>query len=250
MIEPRLAILTVCALLIPASRELAAQVASKVEAGQYTVVDGALPVSAIRLAPTVQFEFPHATFSAHGSAFVSDQTMQLADGIVSGTFTSPTVYGVHAELLGNASRALDDRSLGTDQVDVQTRVHLQFQDRAGVWFGGGVARPWRVGVISSADIADAGAWTKLGTATSAFGAATFSTTFTNYSFTKVASVHDTGTAALSTSALSCAAPGIGPSADAAIHAMMDASPTDASGGDCDRQSRFSDLEGSFHWEVG
>src|SRR4051812_17396992 len=190
MIEPKLAILSVCALLIPGTRELAAQVASKIEAGQYTVVDGALPISAIRLAPTIQFERPYLKLSARGSAFVSEQTLQLADGIVSGTFTSPTVYGVHAELLGNASRAMDDRSLGTDQVDVQTRVHLQFRNHGGVWFGGGVARPWRFGVISSADITDAGAWTKFGSATSTLGSATVSATFTNFAFTKVASVID------------------------------------------------------------
>ena len=108
--------------------------------------DGVLPVSGMRLAPSIQFEFPHVKFKARGSAFVSEQALQLADGIVSGTFTSPTVYGVRAEMIGNASRAVDDRSLGSDQVDVQTRVHLQFRQRAGLWFGGGVARPWRVAV--------------------------------------------------------------------------------------------------------
>ncbi len=100
---------------------------------------------------------PYAKFTARGSAFLSDQQLQIADGIVSGTFTSPTVYGVRAEMLGNASRAVDDRSLGTDQVDVQTRVHVLFHDYGGMWFGGGVARPWRVAVVSSADVADAGA---------------------------------------------------------------------------------------------
>ncbi len=240
MIEPKVAILTMCAaLLVPESRGLAAQIVSKIEAGQYTVVDGALPTSSIRLAPTVQFDLPHASFRARGSAFVSEQSLQLADGIVSGTFTSPTVYGVHAEMRRNASRAMDERSLGTDQVDVQTRVHLQFHDRGGVWFGGGVARPWRVGVISSADITDAGAWTRFGSATSTFGSATMSTTFTNFSFTKAASVHDTGSASLS-----CASPGAG---DASPVAGFVGAP---SGADCARQSRFSDLEGSFHWEVG
>ncbi|MEO6878953.1 MAG: hypothetical protein ABI205_10760, partial [Gemmatimonadaceae bacterium] len=118
MNEPKVAILTVAvALLVPLPRVLAAQVVSKLEAGQYTVSDGVLPVSAMRLAPTVQFELPHATITARGSAFVTEQNLQLADGIVTGTFTSPTVYGVRAEMIGNASRAVDDRSLGTDQVD-------------------------------------------------------------------------------------------------------------------------------------
>jgi hypothetical protein len=181
MNEPKVAILTLCAaLLVPAQRELAAQLVSKVEASQYTVSEGALPVSVLRFAPAVQFELPHATFKARGSAFLSEQQLQLADGIVSGTFTSPTVYGVHAEMIGNASRALDERSLGTDQVDVQTRVHMNFREHAGMWFGGGVARPWRVGVVSSADVTDAGAWTKFGSATSSFGSATLTATFTNF----------------------------------------------------------------------
>jgi len=180
MNEPKVAITVLCAaLLIPAPRELAAQVASKIEAGQYTVNDGALPLSAIRLAPTVQFEFPHATVKARGSAFLSEQQLQLADGIVSGTFTSPTVYGVRAEMIGNASRALDDRSLGTDQVDVQTRVHLRFHEHGGLWVGGGVARPWRVAVFSAADVTDAGGWAKLGSPAAKFGVATFTATFTN-----------------------------------------------------------------------
>src|SRR5262245_32354746 len=121
MNEPKVAITVLCAaLLTPCPRGIAAQLASKVEAGQYTVNSGALPVSAIRFAPTVQYEFPYATLKARGSALISEQSsLQLADGIVSGTFTSPTVYGVRAEMIGNASRAIDDRSLGTDQIDVQ-----------------------------------------------------------------------------------------------------------------------------------
>jgi hypothetical protein len=243
MNEPKVAIAVFCAaLLIPAQREIAAQVASKIEAGQYTVNDGALPISALRLAPTVQFEFPYATLKAKGAAFLSEQQLQIADGIVSGTFTSPTVYGVHAEMIGNASRAIDERSLSTDQVDVQTRVHLSFHERAGVWVGGGVARPWRVAVFSAADISDAGGWAKLGSPTAKFGTATFTTTFTNFAFTKVASIHDTVSAELScASAASAAADRI---------PLFPVRNESAAGGACERQSRFGDLEGSFHWEVG
>ena len=244
MNEPKAAITVLCsALLIPLSGDAAAQIASKIEAGPYTVTDGALPLSAIRFAPTVQFEFPHATIKARGSAFLSEQNLQLADGIVSGTFTSPTVYGVRAEMIGNASRAVDDRSLGTDQVDVQTRVHLRFQERGGVWVGGGVARPWRVAVFSAADVTDAGAWTKLGSPSAKFGVATMTATFTNFAFSKIASVHDTGSAPLSCSN--------GPVTSAAnLNPMRALFNESSSGGACERQSRFGDLEGSVHWEVG
>jgi hypothetical protein len=244
MNEPKVAIVVLCAaLFISARREMAAQVASSVEAGQYTVTDGALPLSTIRLAPAVQYEFQHATLKARGSAFLSEQQLQLADGIVSGTYTSPTVYGVRAEMIGNASRAVDDRSLGTDQVDVQTRVHLRFHDYGGIWVGGGVARPWRVAVFSAADVANAGAWTKVGNPSAKFGTATLTATFTNFAFTKTASVHDTGSTDLSCATTSST----GATDGSPIHAVFAES---AVGGACERQSRFGDLEGSMHWEIG
>lgn len=58
------------ALLVPAPRELAAQLVSKIEAGQYSVSDGVLPLSAIRFAPAIQFELPRATLTARGAAFL------------------------------------------------------------------------------------------------------------------------------------------------------------------------------------
>jgi hypothetical protein len=248
MNEPKVAIVALTTALlvaVPSGSRLAAQIVSKLEAGQYTVSDGALPISALRFAPSFSWYRPNATLTARGSAFLSDQALQVADGIVSGTFTSPTVYGVRAEMLGNASRAMDDRSLGTDQVDVQTRVHVLFQDYGGMWFGGGVARPWRVAVISSADVADAGVWTKLGDITNKFGVATLTTTFTNFSFSKIAALHDTLSEAVSCSTATPVASVVG--VVAAVQALSIAS---SSSDACDRQSRFSDLEASFHWEVG
>jgi hypothetical protein len=230
---------TLClALLVPAPRELAAQLVSgRLEAGQYTISDGVLPASALRFAPSFQFDLPHGRVTARGSAFLSEQNLQIADGIVSGTFTTPTVYGIRAEMIGNASRVMDQRSLGSDQVDVQTRIHVPFRQGGGLWFGGGVAKPWRVAVISSADVLDAGVWGKLGDGTSKFGIATLTATFTNFAFSKVASVRDSSTT------LSCAPAAVGnvPSTNA-----LD----EAAGTACERSSRFSDMEGVLRWEVG
>jgi hypothetical protein len=226
------------ALLVPAPRELAAQLVSgRLEAGQYTVSDGVIPASALRFAPSFQFDLPYARIAARGAAFLSEQNLQIADGIVSGTFTTPTVYGVRAEMIGNASRAVDERSLGSDQVDVQTRIHVPFRQAGGLWFGGGVAKPWRVAVISSADVLDGGVWGKLGDGSSKFGMATLTATFTNFSFSKVASVRDSSTA------LSCAPSGVG--ALATTNAL-----DDGAGTACERQSRFSDMEAVLRWEVG
>jgi len=226
------------ALLVPAPRELAAQLVSgRLEAGQYTVSDGVLPASALRFAPSFQFDLPHGRIVARGSAFLSEQNLQIADGIVSGTFTTPTVYGVRAEMIGNASRAVDERSLGSDQVDVQTRIHVPFRQSGGLWFGGGVAKPWRVAVISSADVLDGGVWGKLGDAAAKFGIATLTATFTNFSFSKVASVRDSSTA------LTCA--------PATVGALPTTTALDEGAGTaCERQSRFSDMEGVLRWEVG
>lgn len=248
MNEPKVAIVSLTTALLvaaPLGPRLAAQIVSKLEAGQYSVSDGVLPMSAIRFAPSFEWDRPNARLVARGSAFLSDQQLQVADGIVSGTFTSPTIYGVRAEMLGNASRVLDEHSLGTDQVDVQTRVHVLFRDFGGMWVGGGVARPWRVAVISSADVADAGIWTKLGEIADRFGTATFTTTFTNFSFSKIAAIHDTMSAALSCSA---STPVTSPAGMvAALQMLSIASSTNDA---CDRQSRFSDLETAVRWEVG
>jgi hypothetical protein len=230
------------ALLAPVPRELAAQLVSTMEAGQLSVSDGVLPYSALQFTPRLEYRTPYATLVARGSAFLADQNLQIADGTVSGTFTSPTVYGVRAEMIGNASRAVDDRSLGTDQVDVQTRVHVMFRQAGGMWFGGGVARPWRVAVISSADVLDAGAWTKVGDPRVKLGVATLTASFTNFSFSKVAAVRDSSTA------LSCAPTGM---AAVATSSAMSARFSESPGGTaCGRQSRFSDLEGVLRWEVG
>jgi hypothetical protein len=248
MNEPKVAIVgltTALLVAVPSGSRLAAQIVSKVDAGQYTMSDGALPISAFRLAPSFSWYRPYAQITARGSAFLTDQALQVADGIVSGTFTTPTVYGVRAEMLGNASRAMDDRSLGTDQVDVQTRVHVLFQDYGGMWFGGGVARPWRVAVISSADVADAGMWTKVGDIANRFGVATFTTTFTNFSFSKIAALRDS-----SGTSLSCSSDSPAANATGVLGAAQALSLASSSGDACDRQSRFSDLEASVRWEVG
>jgi hypothetical protein len=199
----------------------------------------------MRFAPSFTFDLPHARITARGAAFLSEQNFQIADGIVSGTFTSPTVYGVRAEMIGNASRAMDDRSLGSDQVDVQTRVHVLFHNSGGAWFGGGVAKPWRVAVVSSADVLDAGLWGKLGDAQASFGTATFTTTFTNFSFSKIASVLDAGSENLSCAAATAGALASANYSPGARNAVANEASTV-----CERQSHFSDLEGALRWEVG
>jgi hypothetical protein len=236
MTEAKFAIVALtAALLVP--QGVNAQFAPRVEAGALvTQQDGGLPMNMFRLAPALRYENGPLVMSARGSAWLSDQQQwQLADGGVSGMFTSPTVYGVRAEMISNASRAFSDQSLGDDQIDVQTRIHVLFKQRGGLWVGGGVARPWRVAVVSSVDVAGGGVWTRLGNAM-------LSGTVTNFSFTKVAPALDSSNTAVSCGGSTAALLPVG---FAPVYSISGTTPTT-----CSRQSRFSDAEASVHWEHG
>ncbi len=181
MIVPKAKLLAISAALL--TPQLAfAQVTSRIEAGALiTDANGQSPVptSIWRIAPTGGFAGSHGSVTASGAAWLENQNWQLVDGSIGGTLVAPTIYGVRAELIGNANRAFDDRSLGADQLDMQTRINVQFNARSGAWLGGGVARPWRVMVVSSVDLLNAGAWIDV-------GSATLTTAVTSFSFTKIA----------------------------------------------------------------
>ncbi len=216
------------ALLIPQGSH--AQVASRIEAGAIVAGrDGELPQSTLsRLSPGVRLDLPYATLSARGTAWSNGEQWMFADGRVSGTVSSPTVYHVRGELLANASRALDDRSLEDDQLDAQARVYLLLKQNSGIWVGSGAARPWRVAVVSSMDVTGAGAWTNVGDAT-------FSTTYTNFLFTKVAATRDSAGQSTACSA----------SEPPTSRSFFSATPQAT---DCRRYSHFADLEGALHWQ--
>jgi hypothetical protein len=144
------------------------QLTSRIEAGGlYTDASGqaAIPNSIWRVAPTVGMKGPRGSLSMSTSAWYANQSWQLVDGSIGGTLVAPTIYGVRAELIGNAARAYDDRSFGNDQIDVGTRINFAFSRTAGAWLGGGVARPWRVNVVSTIDLMNAGGWMDVGRAT-------------------------------------------------------------------------------------
>lgn len=197
---------------------LRAQFASSLDVGSL-VTSGTnsanLPLSVLQFTPSARFESPYVRLSATGSAWMNDQQTQLADGIVSGTFVAPTVYGVRAELITNASRAFNDLSRGNDQVDLETRVSVPWRS-GGVWVAGGVAKPWRIAVVSAVDVSEAGAWLDL-------NGARLRATYTNYVLAKTgAPVDSTG------SAPACVAVTAGTQAVCS-------------------QTNFGDLVSSLHW---
>jgi hypothetical protein len=238
MTEPKAAIAALMFVLLAPQGALA-QIASKLEAGTVmTQQDGEVPTSNFSLTPGIRVQLPYLALSAQGSAWLTGQQWQIADGALSGTLETPTVNHFRGEFIGNASRAFFDQSLQNDQLDGQARVHMLFSDRGGIWLGGGLARPWRIAVVSSVDVTGGGAWTRLGDAM-------LSGTYTNFFFTKVAATRD------STGATeSCGTHNDPISMSGNGTANLSSSSAATAPSDCRRQSRFSDLEGSVNWAFG
>jgi hypothetical protein len=219
------------AMLIPQIAD--GQVTSRVEAGGLiTDASGqaAIPTNIWRVAPTVGIRTPRGSLSASSSAWFANQNWQLVDGSIGGTLVAPTIYGVRAELIGNASRAYDDRSLGADQVDVGTRINFAFNRNSGAWVGGGVARPWRVAVVSTIDLMNAGAWIDVGRKTFTFTGTTLGLNKIG-SNEELASVEPCGTGT------------------AAILSDPDVSTALAADASCRRRSRVTDLTAAFRWNL-
>ena len=237
MTEPKAAIAALTFVLLAPQGALA-QVASRLQAGSITTQqDGEVPASVFSVAPGIRVDLPYFALAAHGSAWLTGQQWQIADGTLSGTLLTPTIRHFRAEVIGNASRAFFDRSLENDQFDAQARLHMLFAQNGGIWVGGGVARPWRIAVVSAVDVTGGGAWTRVGDAT-------FSGTYTNFFFTKVAASRDstgtTQTCGTRNEPLSLAG-----SSGSSLSSSSTATATD-----CRRQSRFSDIEGSVNWAYG
>ena len=236
MTEPKATIVALLLVLL-APLGASAQIASKLEAGTLmTQQDGELPLSTFSVSPGIRVDLPYLALSARGSAWLTGQQWQIADGTISGNLVTPVRMHLRGEIYGNASRAFYDQSLQNDQVDAQARLHMLFAQRGGIWVGGGVARPWRVAVVSQVDVTGGGAWTRV-------GPTTLSGTYTNFFFTKVAATRDSnGTP------IACATHNEPlPLGGASSHSSVSSSATST---DCRRQSRFSDVEGSVNWAKG
>ena len=237
MTEPKAAIAALTFVLLAPQGALA-QIASKLQAGSITTQqDGEVPASVFSVAPGIRVDLPYLALAAHGSAWLTGQQWQIADGTLSGTLLTPTIRHFRAEVIGNASRAFFDRSLENDQFDAQARLHMLFAQNGGIWVGGGVARPWRIAVVSAVDVTGGGAWTRVGDAT-------FSGTYTNFFFTKVAASRDS-----SGTTQTCGTRNEPLSLAGSTGSSLSSSST-ATATDCRRQSRFSDIEGSVNWAYG
>src|SRR5436305_3123361 len=137
MIEPKAAVVALTFVVL-ASHGASAQIASKVQAGTImTQQDGEVPASIFSVAPGIRVDLPYLAFSAHGSAWLTGQQWQIADGTLSGSLLTPKLLNLRGEVIGNASRVFYDRSLQDDQVDAQARLHMLFAQRGGIWVGGG-----------------------------------------------------------------------------------------------------------------
>jgi hypothetical protein len=208
------------------------QVTSRIEAGGlHTDASGqaAIPTNIWRVAPTIGIRGARGSLSMSSSAWLENQSWALVDGTIGGTLVAPTIYGVRAELIGNASRAYDDRALGADQVDVGTRINFSFNRNSGAWFGGGVARPWRVSVVSTVDLLNAGAWINIGNAT-------FAATGTALSLTKIGDAQDV----TSVEPCNAGSAAMGFEADPAPNLVAE---------NCRRRARLTDFTLSGRWNL-
>lgn len=237
MTEPKAVALVAMALLVPA-REVSAQLASRLEAGALVSSQlGGLQENAFAVRPSLRYDSPRFSLAATGSAWNLGSDWQLADGSAHVAVSSPSAHGLHAELVANASRIAYDAGLPSDQVDARAKVHMLFDQRGGFWLGGGVDRPVQVSVVSAVEVTGGGAWTRI-------GGATVSGSVTNFAFSRAGTMQD------SSDASSCAVNtgGTLPVSSAAPAAGM---ATNSTGGRaCQRQSRFSDIEGALEWAYG
>jgi hypothetical protein len=238
MTEPKAAIAALTFVLLAPQGALA-QIASRVEAGTITTrQDGEVPSSIFSVAPGIRVDLPYLALAAHGSAWLTGQQWQIADGTISGSLLTPVYNHLRGEVIGNASRAFFDQSLSDDQLDAQGRLHMLFSQNSGIWVGGGVARPWRIAVVSAVDVTGGGAWTRVGDAM-------LSGTYTNFFFTKVAATRDS-----SGTTQSCGTHNDPVPLSGASGSSLSSSATSTGSSDCRRQSRFSDIEGSVNWTFG
>ncbi|MBA3891019.1 MAG: hypothetical protein H0X64_10855 [Gemmatimonadaceae bacterium] len=238
MTETKAVALVAMALLVPA-QAASAQLASRLEAGALVSGSGSgLSENAFAVRPSLRFDAPRYTLVATGSAWHLGNDWQLADGTASLALSSPSAYGLHAELEANASRIAYDAGLASDQLDARASVHMLFDQKAGIWLGGGIDRPVQVSIVSAVEVTSGGAWTRI-------GEATLAGSVTNFAFSKAGTLQDSsGVSGCAVSSSTPAQIGSG-----APPGTSKAAPAQ-SGSDCQRQSRFSDIEGSLEWSIG
>lgn len=235
MTEPKAVAFMAMALLVPA-QAAPAQLASRLEAGALVSGrDGAIHENSLSVRPSLRFDAPLFSLAASGSAWHHGNRWQLADGSGDFSVSTPTARGIRAELSGSASRITYDVGQTSDQVDARARVHMSFDQRGGFWLGGGIDRPVQVAVVSSVEVTGGGAWTRI-------GGATLSGSVTNFSFSKAGTLQD------SAGVSSCMT---GSDAVAGLNGgNAGVAGTTPAGNECQRQSRFSDLEGALEWAYG
>lgn len=237
MTEPKAVAFLAMALLVPA-QAAHAQLASRLEAGALVSgSDGALHENTFAVRPSLRFDSPLMSVAASGSAWNQGNRWQLANGNAAVLLSTPRRRGIHAEISGNASRIAYDAGLQSDQLDARARVHMSFDQRGGFWLGGGVDRPVQVSVVSSVEVTGGGAWTRI-------GGATLTGWVTNFAFSKAGTVQDSAGISNCTVGSEGALTGRQPASNSGVNAP------DAAARQCQRQSRFSDLEGSFEWGIG
>lgn len=237
MTEHKAVALVAMALLVPA-QAASAQLASRLEAGALVSGMGSgLNENAFAVRPSLRFDGPRYSVAASGSAWHLGNAWQLADGTASVAMSSRSAYGLHAKFEANASRIAYDAGLPSDQLDARGSLHMLFDQKAGIWLGGGIDRPVQVSVVSTVEVTSGGAWTRIGDAT-------LSGSVTNFAFSKAGTLQDSAGVSDCAVGTATAMPIGNAGTPAAARGAVAPVP------DCQRQSRFSDIEGSLEWAIG
>lgn len=238
---PATAVAVTLALLSPEQRaraQNASELETRLEAGTAMLSRAhSLPLGALALAPAIRYASPRLSVRAGGAAWFANNAWDVRNAGASVEVYTPLVHGVRAEVIAGADRTSFEQGIGNDQLDAGGRVHYMRQ-RLGVWLGSGVARPLKVAAVSSVNVSSGGIWTRL-------GPTTLRSTVTSFFFTKVV---DTLSSREQLSVPVCAPDAaLAPSTPDFNSGSTLTSASSASSA-CRKESRVTDLEGSFHFE--
>ena len=148
-----------------AAAPLRAQVTAALEAGGSRLsYDGSADVSAVSLAPSLEWLSPSSRVTAEGGfAQLTGGGWSLQGAAALSAFTPP-LGAVRGEMVLEAAGSTRDAGSGAGDVRGHARLHW-LGAREGVWVGAALGRGWNGTVWAADRRADAGAWLRRGEAT-------------------------------------------------------------------------------------
>lgn len=149
-------------LLAPSS--VVAQVITTFDAGAASVTyDNGFGANAATLTPTFRLESALSTVIAAGTVSMFDAGGWSTQGQLSGSFFTPALGPLRAELALAAGGSAHEDLTRTGQTLGQLRAHLMGTS-TGAWLGGGIGRTWDGAIWRAVSLIEGGGWMRLGPA--------------------------------------------------------------------------------------